>query len=340
LNKQTLTFTSWFKILSLYFFIAIAAVTISPWFGAVSISPQKVLSESFENQKKSIETTIFFQQRLPRVLLGFLVGAALGMAGAACQSLLRNPLATPYTLGIASAGTLAASIPLLWPILAITLGPFSSTQLFALVGGVGAMLFILVLVKSAKNVSTTFIILAGVALNLFCASALMFLRYLADPRHLVAIDRWVMGGLVTIGYWELLGILPFIFIGTFILIYNSHALNQMGFGKEIAGSRGVNTQKLLNVSLFGSVMLTTGAVAVAGPIGFVGLVIPHAVRFFSGADQRIVIPASALLSGALLVLCDTAARTIVAPTEIPVGIITACFGAPVFLFILIRRLKM
>ena len=339
MNKQTLTFTNWIKILSLYFFIAIAAVTVSPWFGAVSVSPQKVLSESFGNQKESIETTIFFQQRLPRVLLGFLVGAALGMAGAACQSLLRNPLATPFTLGIASTGTLAASIPLLWPVLAVTLGPFSSTQIFALGGGIAAMLFILVLVKSTKNVSTTFIILAGVALNLFCASALMFLRYLADPRHLVAIDRWVMGGLVTIGYWELLGILPFIIIGAFILIYNSHALNQMGFGKEIAGSRGVDTQKLLNVSLFGSVMLTTGAVAVAGPIGFVGLVIPHAVRFFSGADQRIVIPASALLSGALLVLCDTTARTIVAPTEIPVGIITACFGAPVFLFILIRKLK-
>jgi len=312
---------------------------VSPWFGAVSISPQKVLTESFENQKQNVEATIFFQQRMPRVLLGFLVGAALGMAGAACQSLLRNPLATPYTLGIASAGSLAASIPLLWPALAITLGPFSSTQLFSLAGGAAAMFFILLLVKSAKNVSSTFIILAGVALNLFCASALLLLRYLADPRHLVAVDRWVMGGIITIGYWEIAGILPFLIVGAFILILNSHALNQMGFGKEIAGSRGINTEKLLKISLFGSVLLTTGAVAAAGPIGFVGLVVPHAVRFISGADQRIVIPASALLSGALLVLCDTAARTIVVPTEIPVGIITACFGAPVFLFILIKKLK-
>ena len=336
MKREPLTFSRWARILSVYFLTALAVALVAPWFGAVSISLRSVL-DSIASGTETIEAMIFLQQRVPRVLLGLCVGAALGLAGAAFQALLRNPLATPYTLGVASAGAFAAALSLVWPALAVTAGPFSSTQIFALAGSSAAAVFIMLLARRVGTLSTNFLILAGVAVNLFCGSALLFLRFLADPHHLVAVDRWVMGGLVTVGYWEIIGLLPFLAVGGGILLARAHALNQMGFGEAIAGSRGINTQRLLMVSLIGGVLLTTGAFAVAGPIGFVGLVVPHAVRLVSGSDQRIVLPASALASGALLVLCDTIARTCIAPTEIPVGIITAFFGAPVFLALLARR---
>jgi iron complex transport system permease protein len=281
--------------------------------------------------------TIFLTQRVPRVLLALLAGGALGLAGAAFQVLLRNPLATPYTLGVASAGALAAAVSLVWPALAVAFGPFSTTQAAALAGGSLAAVFIYVVARQTRGLSTHVLLLAGVALNLFCGAALLLVRFLADPYHLVAVDRWLMGGLVTVGYVELLGMLPFVLVGGVMLVTQAHALNQLAFGEEVAGSRGVRVPRVLTLTFAGSVLLTTGVVAVAGPIGFVGLIVPHVVRMLSGPDQRIVMPASALLAGALLALCDAVARTCVAPTEIPVGVITACLGAPVFLVILLRH---
>jgi len=322
--------------MALYITLAVVVLGVAPWFGPTRISPATVISESLGRSPATVQSTIFYHQRVPRVLLGLCVGAALGLAGAAFQALLRNPLATPYTLGVASAGTLAASVSIIWPALAVSFGPFSSTHLFALGGSVCAAAFIFLLSRYTKSLSTNFIILAGVAVNLFCGSALLFMRFLADPRHLVAIDRWVMGGLITVDYWEIGSVGLFLVAGGGIILYHSHAVNQLLFGYEIAGSRGINTKRLFLLIMCGGVLLTTGAVAAAGPIGFIGLVIPHAVRMLSGPDQRIVFPASALMAGAVLVLCDTVARTCVAPTEIPVGVITACCGAPIFMVLLIR----
>ncbi len=335
-----LHFTRWMRIISIYLLLAAAMLCIAPWFGPTHISPAQVAAEVTGRQHSSIQSTVFFHQRLPRVLLGFCVGAALGLAGAAFQVLLRNPLATPYTLGVASAGTMAATIAIVWPALYISFGPFTSTHIFALAGSFGAAAFIMLLSRYARVYTGNFIILAGIALNLFCASAILFIRFLADPNHLVAVDRWIMGGLQTAEYWEVAGIALFLLAGGVLILLNTQAINQLLFGQEMAGSRGVNTKAVFLRVMAGGVLLTTGAVAVAGPIGFVGLIVPHAVRMLSGADQRIVLPASALSAGIVLVVCDTIARTCVAPTEIPVGIITACFGAPLFLLLLIRSQRM
>jgi len=334
---KPLTFKNWILILVLYSLAAVAALALAPWFGAVKLSPLDVFQDIFSGNE-NVNSLIFFNQRLPRVLLGFCVGASLGFAGAAFQVLLRNSLATPYTLGIASAGTLFAALSFVFPSLAFTLGPFSSTYIYAFAGSTLAAIFIISLAKRAGNVGTNTLILAGVAVNLFCGSALLFLRFIADPNHLVSIDRWVMGGIITIGYNEFYSALIFLILSGLILTLNAHSLNQMAFGEALAGSRGVNTKNLFLSTLIAGVLLTTSAVAVAGPIGFVGLIVPHAVRLLSGNDQRVVLPASALLAGALLVVCDAFARAIVSPTEIPVGIITAFIGAPVFMILLVKKL--
>ena len=338
MRQKPLTLKNWLLTLAIYFLIALAAIMVTPWFGAIQINISDIFHNLFSD-KESINSMIFFRQRVPRVLLGFCVGAALGLAGASFQVLLRNSLATPYTLGIASAGTLCAAVSFVFPSLAFSIGPFSTTYILAFAGSTLAAVFIMLLARKAGNTSTNTLILAGVAVNLFCGAALLFLRFIADPQHLVSIDRWVMGGIITIGYSESISIFIFLIIAGFFLVINSHSLNQMAFGEILAGSRGVNTKKLFYTTLGAGVILTTSAVAVAGPIGFVGLVIPHAVRLLSGNDQRVVLPASALFAGALLVICDAFARTVVSPTEIPVGIITAFLGAPIFMILLIKRLN-
>jgi len=223
------------------------------------------------------------------------------------------------------------------PALQFALGPFSNVHVCAFAGSGMAAVFIYCVARRSRRLSTNVLVLAGVAVNLFCGSALLLVRFIADPQHLVQVDRWLMGGLITVGWRDIGSVLPFAVAGGVLILIESHALNQLAFGEDVAGARGVSVQRVLTSTFIGSVLLTTGAVAVAGPIGFVGLVVPHCVRLLSGPDQRVVLPASGLLAGALLAACDTLARSCIAPTELPVGIITACLGAPVFLFLLLKR---
>ncbi|NLF40921.1 iron ABC transporter permease [bacterium] len=338
MTRRPLTLQRWFCLLGIYAAAAALAVCIAPWFGYMEIDAGAVVRETLAGHW-SVGTEVFWQQRMPRVALAALVGGALGLAGAVFQVMLRNPLATPDTLGVSSAGTLAASLPLVFPSLAWRGGSVGAPYVFALAGSAAAAVFIYVLARRGRAVSVPFLLLAGVSVNLFCGSALLLVRFLADPFHLVAVDRWMMGGLVTIGRGDLLRIAPFAGAGAALLLSQAYALNQLAFGHELAGARGVNINRLLSASFIGCVMLTASVVAVAGPIGFVGLIVPHAVRLLSGPDHRVLLPASALAGAALLVACDTLARTIVAPTEIPVGVITACLGAPVFLALLLHYYK-
>lgn len=336
MSTHPLTRARWLRSMAWYTLAVIVVLCVAPWYGATSLSWRDVWMAWHDGGDTSA-WVIFAYQRVPRVLLGLVVGAALGMAGAAFQVILRNPLATPYTLGVASAGSLAAALTLVVPGCTMSLGPLRATQVFALAGSAVAALGIFALARRLRGVSTNILLLSGVALNLFCGSALLLVRFIADPQHLVAVDRWLMGGLITVGYEDVLSMLPVIVAGAVLVLLQTHALNQLSFGEEVAGARGVSVRGVLAGTFFGSVLLTAGAVAVAGPIGFVGLIIPHVVRLVSGPDQRIVIPASALLGGAVLALCDMGARAWLAPTEIPVGIITACVGAPIFLLLLLRR---
>jgi iron complex transport system permease protein len=272
---------------------------------------------------------IVFEQRIPRVILGLLVGLGLGIAGAALQAVLRNPLADPYVLGISTGSAVGAVIGISLGA-SFTWGPFRGVQVFALAGAVAVSLLLFRLAARRSEFSMNALLLCGVTFAIIGSAAILFLRYLAEPRLLAVMDRWMMGGLAVVGYDEVLGTAPLLFAGVGVLLWLAGPLNHVALDEELAAGRGVDVDLVQRWSFAATSLITAAVVSTAGPIGFVGLIVPHAVRRIVGSDLRLVLPCSGLVAGAFLVLCDTLARTIVAPTELPVGIITALIGGPVF----------
>lgn len=279
---------------------------------------------------------IVFRQRFPRVVLGALVGWSLGLAGTSFQAILRNPLADPYTLGVASGSALGAVLVLSFPV-ALGLGPFSSVQLAALAGAGLIVLLIYRLGVRRSEFSVEALLLGGVTVALVSSSAILLVRTLVDPLHLVAIDRWMMGGLQVVGGREIAATLPFILAGSAILLQLAGPFNHLAFGEELAHGRGIDPAVVQKWAFLGGSLVTASAVSVSGPIGFVGLIVPHALRRLVGPDHRLLLPAAGLGAAAFLVGCDTLARTLFAPTELPVGVVTALLGGPIFVAMLLRR---
>jgi iron complex transport system permease protein len=277
---------------------------------------------------------ILWELRIPRVLMAFLAGAALSTGGMVFQAVFRNPLATPYTLGISSGAALGASLAIQfgW---AFTLLGVSSVSLSAFVG---AALSMGLIYASRQGLSTTTMLLAGVAVCFFFSCLILLLQYTSDFTRPFRMIRWTMGGLESIvQFRDVLGVLPFVVSGCLIVWYLLHELNLLATGEEFAFSRGVDVRQT-KLLLFLSVSLMLGAVvAICGPIGFVGLMAPHICRLIVGVDHRRLYPVAWLFGGTFLVICDTVARTFMAPTELPVGIITALLGAPFFLWLLLAR---
>ncbi|MFH1885853.1 MAG: iron ABC transporter permease [Pseudomonadota bacterium] len=335
MKPRMLTPARFARALAAYGTLAAAVVLLAPLFGAEPLSFRAIL-DAVLGRGGSVDAEIFLLQRLPRVFLAFLVGGSLAVSGAALQVVLKNSLAEPFILGIAGGGAVGAVTAISVPALMISIGPFTSVHLFTLAGCLACMAAIYRLASGDYGVSMNTILLAGVTFNVLCGAMIMLLRYLVSPHLLVAMDRWMMGGLDVVGYRELAGLLPFALPGLFLLFRHSGALNQLAFGEELAAGHGVDVAVVHKQVFLGTGLATAAAVTMAGPIGFVGLVVPHAVRRISGQDQRLVLPASFLLGGGFLTLCDLCARTVVAPTEMPVGIITAMIGGPVFLRILFK----
>ncbi|MFO7958017.1 MAG: iron ABC transporter permease [Candidatus Brocadiia bacterium] len=282
---------------------------------------------------------IVLMQRLPRVLLGLLVGGGLAVAGAAFQALLRNPLATPHTLGISAGGALGAVTAISFGLRGPALGPVGSVQFFGLLGALVNVSIIYALARSRRAISPLKLLLAGVTLGLICSALIMFVRFVSDPHMLVMVDRWLMGGLDVQGFHSVGSVLPFLLPALFLIGVEANAMNQLALGEEMAVGRGVNVGAVqTEVFLAGSV-LTAAVVSVAGPIGFVGLIVPHAVRALVGPDHRLLLSLSFFVGGAFLVVADTVARSAFAPSEMPVGVLTAMLGGPFFLVILVTRLK-
>ncbi|MEI9811801.1 MAG: iron ABC transporter permease [Acidobacteriota bacterium] len=269
---------------------------------------------------------IFFFARLPRVLLALLTGAALSITGVTFQCMLRDPLAEPYTLGVSSGASVGA-------VLAICLG-IPSVSLAALVGA-AAVLFIVVGVSlDGRRVSSFTLLLTGVTMNSIAFAAILFLHSIASFGQSFAISRWLMGGLDAVPYstvaW-LAGIsIP---IMAAITLY-APQWNLLSVGEEWAASRGVSTARLTLFGYIAGSVLTGLATALTGPIGFVGLIVPHALRLKFGADHRMLMPCAILLGAAFLAICDTLSRTMIPPTDIPVGVLTAMGGGPFFLWLL------
>jgi|TARA_B100000809_G_scaffold48444_1_gene43159 iron complex transport system permease protein len=304
--------------------------------GSTRINLMNALSGGV-HANNNLDANILFQVRLPRILLGALAGAALSVAGAIFQALLRNDLAAPFTLGVSSGAALGAVIAIVFNLNMIILG-FPMVALFSFLGALGAVFLVFSLVRTRHGeFPTGILLLAGVTANFFFAAMVMFLHYISDFSQSFRILRWLMGGLDITDYQTVFSIAPMVFLGIGLLGYVSRDLNLISTGIHSATSRGVNVPRIQKIGFITASLITGTVVSITGPIGFVGLIVPHTVRLIVGSDLRILIPASMLFGASFLIVCDTVARTLIAPTEIPVGIITAMLGGPFFVWLLKRK---
>ncbi|WP_419962533.1 FecCD family ABC transporter permease [Psychrobacillus sp. BM2] len=320
------------------YILSIVALFVAIWLG-VSVGSVKVpISTLWDTGADPIATNIVWKIRMPRVVLAGLVGASLAIAGAAFQGLLKNPLADPYTLGVSSGASVGAVATLFFGISVPFLGIYT-LPVFSMIGALVTMLLVITfakLVDRAMKMET--IILTGIIFSSFLGSVISLMIALTGE-ELRQIIGWLLGSVSMRGWSFVQMALPFVVIGTFLLWLNRRELNAMLFGEERAKHLGVNVKQRKMMILIGGSMLTGTAVAVSGTIGFVGLVVPHMTRLLFGSDNRHVLPLSFINGAALLIICDLVSRTIISPTELPIGVITAFIGAPVFAFIFFRQRK-
>ncbi|MEC2158780.1 FecCD family ABC transporter permease [Virgibacillus halodenitrificans] len=317
--------------------ISVGSVTV-PVGDIVHVIAAHLFHFPVSDQVDPMYENIIFQIRLPRVLLAGLVGASLAIAGAAFQGLLRNPLADPYILGVSSGASVGAVITIFFNISLPFLGLYT-LPVFSIAT---ALLTILIVLFFARKVEKTMrvetIILTGIIFSSFLGSFISLMIALTGDQ-LEAIIGWLLGS-VSMRGWDYVGIIiPFFVIGALLLMINSKELNAMSFGEERAQHLGVDVQKRKLVILAAGSILTGAAVAVSGAIGFVGLVIPHLTRLLWGPDHVHLLPLSIITGSGFLILTDFVSRTIISPRLLPIGVITALIGAPVFAMILIKQRK-
>ncbi len=317
-------------ILAALIVIAAAALLGGPFIGMKAIP----FSAVAEDPASSVDSTVFWDLRVPRVLAAFLAGVALALSGMAFQALFRNPLATPFTLGVSSGASLGAAV-------AINLGlhgawfGITGTSIAAFTGAIASITLVYGLTYLRGGFSTATMLLAGVAVSFFFASLILFIQYTADVYNSFRMLRWIMGGIATVGYDAIWSMLPFVGAGGALVWLSRHELNLLALGDDLATSRGVDVPQTKRLLFFTVSLMVGGVVAVCGPIGFVGMMVPHMCRLMIGPDHRYLAPASCLFGGAFLVVCDTAARTVLAPAELPVGVVTALLGGPFFVWLLL-----
>ena len=335
MNINIINRKQYISVIFLFFLFFLITITITPLIGSVQIDLGNAFSRDLAFND-NVDANILFLARIPRIILAALTGAALSVAGAILQSLLRNDLAAPFTLGVSSGAALGA-------VIAISLGlPYSiagipTIPIAAFLGSLGAISLVFSLARTRTgDFPTPVLLLAGVTANFFFAALVMLIHYLSDFTQSFRIVRWLMGGLDITSYKTLLSISPMIFIGFAVLIFYGRDFNVMSTGIQSAMSRGVEVIKVQKIGFIMASLLTGTVVSLSGPIGFVGLIVPHIVRLIVGPDLRILLPASIFFGASFLIICDTLARTLIAPTEIPVGIITAMLGGPFFVWLLKR----
>ena len=305
-------------------------LAIAPWVGSTGISWHNVLAG------RSPDREIFIVARLPRILFGAIAGGALAVAGVLFQAILRNSLATPFTLGI-SAGSSFGAVVAIWLGLDVVVAGVGFVSLAAFAGAFLTILLVFFVARSGNALPAFTLLLAGVTLNFIFGALIMFIHYAANFSQSYMMTRWMMGSLDTADMRSVLRTTPLVIGCVAALIWMAPQLNPLAGGEDWAAARGVDVRRLKNISYFVGSILTGAVTAFSGPIGFVGLIVPHTIRLISGPDHRILVPASFFLGSAFLVLCDTAARTILAPTEVPVGVITALLGGPFFIVLLKRK---
>ncbi|HSM45366.1 MAG TPA: iron ABC transporter permease [Acidimicrobiia bacterium] len=273
------------------------------------------------------ESTILFEIRLPRVVLGAVVGAVLAVAGASYQGVFRNALADPYLLGVAAGAGLGATVAF-----AVTREPALLAP-FAFIGGLVAVVVTYALGRSVGGRSATSLILSGVAVAAF-ATAVQTYVLQQNVETLREVYSWILGRLTTVGWGEVVALLPYAVVATGVLFAARRLLDVLSLGDDEANALGVNVSLVRAVVVIAATMATAAAVSVSGLIGFVGIIVPHTIRLLFGWSYRVIVPLSILFGASFLMLADVAARTLVSPAELPIGVVTAFFGAPFFLLVL------
>ncbi|MEA2069272.1 MAG: iron ABC transporter permease, partial [Verrucomicrobiota bacterium] len=282
------------------------------------------------------EREILLGIRLPRVLCAFAAGSMLALSGMSFQALFRNPLATPFTLGVSSGAALGAAIFIRLGLTFTFLG-ISGTSFAAFGGALLSVLLVYGLTKLKGGFSTSTLLLAGIAISFFFSSLILFIQYASGLTHSFRIVHWMMGTLTMADYGKLGNLLPFLGIGGLLLAFLHREMNLFMVGEDIAISRGVNVGLVKKLIFLAASLMVGGVVAVCGPIGFIGMMSPHICRLLVGADHRHLMPATLLFGGLFLTLCDTLAHMAPSGAEIPVGVLTALLGGPFFIWLLLNR---
>lgn len=305
------------------FALLVVVAIVAPLIGSTHIELRRVFAHV------SPDYEIFFYARLPRVVLALIAGGALSMTGVLFQCMLRDPLAEPYTLGVSSGASVGA-------VLGICFG-MRAVGLVSLAGAGGVLLIVLGVAVEGRRLSSFTLMLTGVTMNSMSFAIIMFLHNLAGFSESFAISRWLMGGLDAVEY-STLGWLAAIVVPVCVAVtIRARQWNLLSVGDDWAESRGVSVTSLTTFGYVAGSILTGLVTALTGPIAFVGLIVPHALRLRFGADHRVLLPCSFLAGAAFLALCDTLSRTVIAPTEIPVGVLTALAGGPFFIWLLRSR---
>lgn len=327
----------------------IAAIIISGIFalsiGTVNVATDKVfkivlsrlpvLKDFIIKNWTATDETIILQLRFPRIILSFLVGAELSAAGTIYQGVFRNPMADPYIIGSSAGASLGASLGILF-FPAMKIFGIGSVPFFAFIGAAGTIFLVYSLASVGGRTYSFTLLLSGVAVSSFISALVSFFMYFSDER-LHQIYFWLMGSFSSQGWNEVYLNLPYGVTGFVFAYWNLREINILQLGEETAFFTGVDTERVKRMSLTAASLLTASAVAVSGVIGFVGLIIPHITRAIIGPDYRQLFSVSALVGGLYLMLADTISRVIIAPTELPVGILTALFGGPFFIYLLFQK---
>ena len=309
---------------SILILLCLAALIVFPMVGSTDVLHDPMGRE------------ILMKLRIPRVLTAFLAGIALASSGMIFQALFRNPLATPDTLGVSGGAALGATLWMRFgaPLLFAGVAGASIAGFFGALGTV-ALVYGLARIKSGFSSAT--LLLAGIAVNLFFSSLILLMQYFSDPGETFRMIRWLMGGFSVVGFVTPVNLTVFTAIGLMITALLTREMNLLLIGEELACARGVNVDRTKKLLFFSASLMTGAAVAFCGPIAFVGLMVPHLCRQLVGSDHRKLFPAVILLGGAFMVICDGLARTLLAPVEMPAGLITSLLGGPFFLWLLLRK---
>lgn len=320
------------RVLILLGVLAFLSLVGAPFVGLTHVSLQDVLDPAGDG----MAAVVFWRIRVPRVLTAFLAGSGLALGGMAFQALFRNPLATPFTLGVSGGAAFGAALYMRVGVSFALLGiPGSNWAAFAGAAAVIALVF--ALTRARGGFATPTLLLAGVALSFFLSSMILALQYSSSLHDSFRLVRWLMGGLGMVGYDAVFNILPLVVTGAVVILMLTNELNLLSVGEDLAMSRGLDVSRTKKLLFFAVSFMIGGIVAVCGPIGFVGMMVPHICRLLVGADHRRLFPATLLFGGMFLTVCDVIARVLFAPAEIPVGVITAMLGGPFFLYLLLRR---